>query len=52
MMLPVKYLMPFQEQEDRHGYFLLLREIVLSRGIPLALYHDRHLLKLKIGGKS
>jgi len=32
----------FREEEDRQGYFLLLREIVLSYGIPLALYHDRH----------
>lgn len=32
----------FREQEDRQGYFLLLREIVLTCGIPLALYHDCH----------
>jgi len=32
----------FQEQEDSRGYSLLLREIVLECGIPLALYHDRH----------
>ena len=32
----------FREQEDSKGYFLLLRDIVLSNGIPLALYHDRH----------
>jgi len=32
----------FQEQEDSKGYFLLLKEIVLKCGIPLALYHDRH----------
>ena len=32
----------FQEQEDSRGYFLLLREIVVRYGIPLALYHDRH----------
>lgn len=32
----------FREQEDAQGYFLLLREIVRSRGIPLALYSDRH----------
>jgi len=32
----------FQEQEDSKGYFLLLREIALKEGIPLALYHDRH----------
>ena len=32
----------FREQEDAQGYFLLLQEIVCSRGIPLALYSDRH----------
>jgi len=32
----------FREQEDSRGYFLLLREIVLNYGIPVALYHDRH----------
>lgn len=32
----------FREQEDAQGYFLLLQEIVETRGIPVALYHDRH----------
>jgi transposase len=32
----------FREQEDAQGYFLLLRQIVASHGIPVALYHDRH----------
>jgi len=32
----------FQEQEDSRGYMLMLREIVLTKGIPLALYHDKH----------
>ena len=32
----------FREQEDAQGYFLLLRQIVTSHGIPMALYHDRH----------
>ena len=32
----------FRQQEDAQGYFLLLRQIVASHGIPLALYHDRH----------
>ncbi len=32
----------FREQEDSKGYFLLLQEVVLHYGIPLALYHDRH----------
>lgn len=32
----------FQEHEDTQGYMLMLQEIVLNQGIPLALYHDRH----------
>jgi transposase len=32
----------FREQEDAPGYFLLLREIVEKRGVPLALYLDRN----------
>ena len=32
----------FREEEDAQGYFLLLRQIVSSHGIPMALYRDRH----------
>ena len=32
----------FRPAEDARGYFLLLEEIVRRRGIPLALYSDRH----------
>ena len=32
----------FREQEDAQGYFLLLREVVHRKGIPLALYSDWH----------
>ena len=32
----------FRDEEDAHGYMLLLRSIVTSHGIPLALYSDRH----------
>ena len=32
----------FQEHEDTKGYMLMLKHITLKRGIPLALYHDRH----------
>lgn len=32
----------FREQEDSRGYMLMLQEIVLKHGIPMALYHDRH----------
>jgi hypothetical protein len=32
----------FRGQEDAQGYFLLLRQIIQNKGIPLALYSDRH----------
>ena len=32
----------FREQEDAQGYLLLLREIIQSQGVPLAIYSDRH----------
>jgi len=32
----------FRDEEDSHGYMLLLRSIVRSHGIPLAVYSDRH----------
>ena len=32
----------FREQEDAHGYFLVLRDIVTTQGRPLAVYRDRH----------
>ena len=32
----------FRGQEDAHGYFLLLRGIIQRKGIPLAIYTDRH----------
>jgi hypothetical protein len=32
----------FQEQEDTQGYMRMLQEILLTQGIPLALYHDKH----------
>ncbi len=32
----------FRKQEDAHGYMLLLQQIVRQRGIPLAVYSDRH----------
>ena len=32
----------FRQQEDAHGYLLLLRAIIERNGIPLALYSDRH----------
>ena len=32
----------FQSTETTAGYMQMLRQIVLQKGIPLALYHDRH----------
>ena len=32
----------FRHEEDAQGYFLLLQGIIQHRGIPLALYSDRH----------
>lgn len=32
----------FRLTEDAHGYFLLVAQLVMTRGRPLALYHDRH----------
>jgi len=32
----------FREQEDAAGYFLLVRQIAASHGLPVALYADRH----------
>jgi transposase len=32
----------FREQEDGQGYLAWLRQVALARGLPLALYVDRH----------
>jgi transposase len=32
----------FRNEEDTHGYMLLLHQIVVQRGIPLAIYADQH----------
>ncbi|MGC1405633.1 MAG: ISNCY family transposase [Candidatus Dormiibacterota bacterium] len=32
----------FREQEDAQGYFQVLRQVVVTKGLPLALYSDRH----------
>ena len=32
----------FCEQEDAHSYFLMIRGLVERRGVPVALYTDRH----------
>ena len=33
---------PLFRQEDAQGYMLMLREVIKGRGVPLALYSDRH----------
>lgn len=32
----------FRDQEDAAGYMLLFRQVIEARGIPAAVYHDRH----------
>lgn len=32
----------FRQQEDAQGYFLLLKQVLKAKGVPLDLYHDRH----------
>lgn len=32
----------FQEAENTHGYFLLMREVCRKAGVPRALYSDKH----------
>ncbi|HEX2922681.1 MAG TPA: ISNCY family transposase [Chloroflexota bacterium] len=32
----------FRPAEDSAGYFLLLKGIVVRKGVPMAVYHDRH----------
>ena len=32
----------FRQEEDAQGYFMLLLEIIKNKGIPLAIYNDRH----------
>lgn len=32
----------FRETEEAYGYFVVLRDLVRTRGIPVAVYSDRH----------
>jgi hypothetical protein len=32
----------FREQEDTDGYFMLMKGVIKTHGIPLAAYSDRH----------
>jgi hypothetical protein len=42
----------FRKEEDAHGYMLLLQQIVLRRGIPLAVYCDRHSIFIRTPGEK
>ena len=35
----------FRQQEDAHGYMLMLKDIIDHHGVPLALYSDRHIFQ-------
>ena len=41
----------FREQEDTEGYFRLMKGIIQGKGIPLALYSDRHFV-FRYNGKE
>jgi transposase len=32
----------FRDEEDTHGYFVVLRKLVQTKGIPVAVYSDHH----------
>ena len=42
----------FREQEDSEGYFELLRQTLRRKGLPLALYSDRHGIFFKTKDKE
>lgn len=42
----------FREQEDAQGYFEVLRETVRRKGVPLAIYSDRHGIFFKTKDKD
>ena len=42
----------FREQEDTDGYFLLLDGIIRRRGLPMAVYTDRHAVFKQTGQSS
>jgi hypothetical protein len=42
----------FDDQENAHGYFELLRVVVSRYGIPLAVYSDRHAIFFKTKDKD
>lgn len=42
----------FRKEEDAHGYMLMLKQIVVQRGIPLALYADQHSIFIHTPGEK
>jgi transposase len=42
----------FRREEDAHGYMLVLRQIIMQRGIPLALYADQHSIFIDAPGEK
>lgn len=42
----------FRKEEDAHGYMLLLKHIVVKRGIPLAIYADQHSIFIHTPGEK
>lgn len=42
----------FRKEEDAHGYMLMLQQIVVQRGIPLAIYADQHSIFLHTPGEK
>ncbi len=42
----------FGKKEDAHSYFLLIQRLLQRRGIPLALYTDRHEVFRHIAGSE
>ncbi len=41
----------FRDHEDAQGYFLLLHQVLKTKGIPLELYHDRPFHRLRPKGR-
>jgi transposase len=42
----------FRKEEDGHGYMLMLKKIVVQRGIPLAIYADQHSIFIRTPGEK
>lgn len=42
----------FRREEDAHGYMLMLQQIIVQRGIPLAIYADQHSIFIRTPGEK